>query len=527
MSVEDIYEILKAEYLHLSDAVLMEWAGKIADPTTGYTLENSTSLDLGEIVATPDPIDASVVPPAFEEAITQSEGWFNTVTTHGMDADEQDALLRRMYDKFVNGFDPDEENPAGWQPGGTVEDFMGQGSSAPGMPDPKDATAGIYASAESYFEASPEGYKPNSGTLPEGWLTFWGDDYTGSTNEPVIKDWLDMWVERFNSNNESTSPYAEHLLIDDFYNDSTDGLYSQDWWTDKTNNFLAMTEMWYTQGGPGGADGSGILHPGDEGVGQTTYGGVGNWGKIWSDSIEIIRSTADDLGIEDELTDTMVSQIAFTLMSEGGAAAHLEPQTAEGWPNQARQMTENILIQSIRSGGFVQPLGAGEVTDIEKRLRSYADMQMIDLDQMAALNNTTVRDWALDIKSEQGDNEGQVMTNIATKAHQQWGLTPEEIDSMGQAGAEGSGTITNLIGDLYAGATSIWGDTSYRKNDPWLMDNYQIEDPELGRKRFRTQTEMKAAARQNMDRFSEGKSYQNPMNQFIAGAASMFRSDYR
>jgi hypothetical protein len=58
------------------------------------------------------------------------------------------------------------------------------------------------------------------------------------------------------------------------------------------------------------------------------------------------------------------------------------------------------------------------------------------------------------------------------------------------------------------------------------MDNYQIEDPELGRKRFRTQKEMRTAARQNMDRFSEGKSYQNPMNQFIAGAASMFRSDF-
>lgn len=472
----------------------------------------------------------------FAEAITKAKTWFDNITAWGMDEDQQDFMLEMMYDKFINGFGPNDENPTGWQPGGTIEDFMGQGHFASGgaVTNPAtDVTAGIYANAEHFFSDLPEPYKPSSGSMPEGWLTFWGDDYTDSQGDKVIKDWLDMWVDRFNDNKDLVAPYAEHLLMDDFYNNAEDGLYAQDWWYDRTNNFLAMTEMWYTQGGPGGAEGLDAPPPGwdtpeyMQGDHWSTYGGTGNWNKIWTDSIEIIRATAEDLGIEDELTDTMVSQIAFRLMAQGGAAAQLEPQTAEGWPNQARMLVENLLIANIRSGQFEQPLGAGSITDIERRLRSYADMQMIDLDAMATLNNTTVRDWALDIKSEQGDNESQVMTNIATKAHTQWGLTPEEIDSMGQAGSETGSTITDLIGDLHASATSVWGDTSYRKNDDWLMDNYQIEDPELGRKRFRTQKEMRDAARQNMGRFSEGKSYQNPMNQFIAGAASMFRSDFR
>jgi len=471
-----------------------------------------------------------VVPEDFKKAISQSDSWFERVTDWGLDGDQEDLLMNFMHNRFVNGFGPDEDNPTGWRPDmssahfSPMEIFMGEDGDA--------VYEGVYNSVQSFFDGAAEpDYTPGQGALPEGWLTFWGEDYADSTGEQVIGDWLDTWVERFNKNASATGgpgdpKYAETELISDFYNHAEDGLYTQDWWTDKTNNFLAMTEMWYTQGGPGGADGSGAVLPGVGGADWAGYAGTGNWGKIWSDSIEVIRSTAEDLGIEDDLTDTMVNQIAFRLMSEGGAAAQLEPQTSQGWANQAQQLVESILVGNIRSGAFKQPLGVGSITDIEKRLHAYAGMQMIDLDAMATLSDTTVRDMALDIKSEQGDNETQVFSKIANKAYTQWGLTPDEIDGMGQAGAESSSTITNFIGDLWDGATGVWGDTSYRKNDPWLMDNYQIEDPELGRKRFRTKVEMQAAARQNLGRFSEGKAYQTPMNDFIRGAVSMFRSDY-
>jgi len=57
------------------------------------------------------------------------------------------------------------------------------------------------------------------------------------------------------------------------------------------------------------------------------------------------------------------------------------------------------------------------------------------------------------------------------------------------------------------------------------MDNYQ-EVMEDGSKRFRTAQEMRNLARTNLDRFQHSKQYQNPMNNFIRGAAAMFRSDY-
>jgi len=221
----------------------------------------------------------------------------------------------------------------------------------------------------------------------------------------------------------------------------------------------------------------------------------------------------------------MVSQIAFRLMSEGGAAAHLEPQTAEGWPNQARQLVENILIENIRLGTFQQELGVGNITDIEKRLRAYAAMQMIDLDELAVMNDTTVRDWALNIKSEIGLNESQVFSTIANQAYTQWGLTPDQIGDMGQANAEGSSTITNFIAPLWKAATDLWEDSSYTKDDQWLMDNYQ-EVAEDGTKRFRTGQEMRNLARTNLDRFQHSSQYQDPLNRFITSAAAMFRSDY-
>ncbi len=558
MIYADVYDILKIYFPNLSQVALDEWATAVV--AGQYTMEAmvTTDLEAGEIPARNPEFDwsdeghpqedvgpdagvswedpAYIVPPDFEQAITHSDSWLERILDWGLSDDQQDFLLRFMHDRFVNGFGPDEDNPTGWTPGLPIGAFIGE--------DGDPTTEVIYDSVQSFFDSDmvlPPGavgsdYIPGQGALPEGWLTFWGEDYKDPEGVAVIDNWLDSWVERFNKNAKATGgpgdpKYDEKDLISDFYNHAEDGLYAQTWWTDRTNNFLAMTEMWYTQGGPGGAQGLDAPPPGwdtpefMQGDHWSTYTGTGNWGKIWSDSIEIIRATAEDLGIEDELTDTMVSQIAFRLMAQGGAAAHLEPQTAEGWPNQARQMVENILIENIRLGTFQQELGVGNITDIEKRLRAYADSQMIDLDALAVMNDTTVRDWALNIQSETGLNESQVFSTIANQAHTQWGLTSDQIGDMGQAGAEGSSTITNFIAPLWKAATDLWEDSSYTKDDQWLMDNYQ-EVAEDGTKRFRTGQEMRNLARTNLDRFQHSSQYQDPLNQFLTRAAAMFRSDY-
>ena len=519
---------------YLLSEVISSWnAGEVANPVEGYTGGSGAAPGSGHAATVTDWGDPGYfVPEDFSTAIKGTGEWVDRVTEWDLTEDERDLLMRHMYWRFTNGYGPDESNPTNWIPGGSIEDFMGglESNTAENRSD-----WAIYDAVDDWFgsasmnEGAFDTYTPSSGMLPEGWLTFWGEDYKNTEGVTVIDNWLDKWVEIFNKNSAATGgpgdpKYADADLLHDFYNHSENGLYAQSWWNDKTNNFLSMTEMWYTQGGPGGVSGLDALMPGYEGADWTAYSGTGNWNKIWSDSIEIIRATAEDLGIEDDLTDTMVSQIAFTLMAEGGASAHLHPQTAEGWPNQARQLTENILINNIRSGTFEQPLGVGSIADIEKRLRAYADSQMTDIDALAAMSNTTVREWALNIKSETGLNETQVMSTIANQAYSEWGLTADEIDGMGQVGAEDSSTITNFIAPLWAGATDVWEDNSYRKDDEWLMDNYQIEED--GVKRFRTKQEMRALARTNMDRFQHSTQFQNPMNQFIQGAASMFRSDY-
>ena len=533
--VEALYEILKVQFPDMADSDLVELAEGIDAGV--HTLEDvlfgGDAAPASSEVPWTDP--AYVVPSDFFQAITRDNEWFDRMMDWGLDQDEQDLLMRYMHYRFVNGYGPDENNPTNWYPGQSIEDFMGgdEGQEAANRSD-----WAIYDEVQGWFDSDmflPPGsvgseYTPSAGSLPEGWLTFWGEDYVGPQGKPLIKNWLDTWVERFNKNAEATGgpgdpKYDEADLIHDFYNHAVDGLYAQGWWAEKTNNFLAMTEMWYTQGGPGSVAGGDFALPGAQGADWSAYSGVGNWGKIWSDTIEVIRSTAEDLGIEDELGSDLVNQIAFRLMAEGGAAAHLEPQTAEGWPNQARQKIENILIEELQTGGFAGELGVGTISDIEKRLRAYADMQMIDLDALAVMNDTTVRDWALGIKSETGLNESQIQSTIANQAYTQWGLTPDEISGMGQAGAEGSSTITNFVAPLWKAATDFWDDSSYRKDDPWLMDNYQVAN-EDGTKRFRTAAEMRNLARTNLDRSQHSSEYQDPMNEVLARAAAMFRSDY-
>ena len=119
------------------------------------------------------------------------------------------------------------------------------------------------------------------------------------------------------------------------------------------------------------------------------------------------------------------------------------------------------------------------------------------------------------------------MAEIDAHAYGSWGLTSEEQEGMGEWAAQGSPgtTISDLVNPAWEGAVTLWDDDSYRKDDPWLMDHYQVVNDD-GSKRFRTRQEMRDVARTNLDRFQHSKEYQDPLNQFLTRAAAMFRSDY-
>ena len=477
------------------------------------------------------------VPNDFKSTITGTDEWKDRTTGWGLDDDEQNLLMSFLYDKFVNGFGPDEENPTGWEPGmssayfSPLEIFMGE--------DGDPVFTGLYDSVESLFAklaVDNPPYTPSSlqGSLPQGWMKFWGDD------TPEVGAWWDTWEEIFEENrNKKVGKFVWDDLEDDFLAD----LEKQGWWASHTDNYRKLTQLWYTGGGPGGkmVNGELLLGEGDRMVpehGQfesllgKDYGGTGDWGATWDANVEVARSILEDL---DERMDATwananskhINNIAFMLMREGGAANHYYPN--ETWPTTAaskieRYAAENIFTQGMGSDLRVlglEGLGAGTVQDIVDNLRNRANSQLYDID------DATLREWALQIKTERGPSEAQRMAEIDKGAYGSWGLTPVEQEGMGQWAAQGSpgSTISDLVNPLWSAAVNLWDDESYAKDDQWLMDNYQMVNDD-GSKRFRTAAEMRNLARTNLDRFQHSSEYQDPMNQFITRAAAMFRSDF-
>tara|TARA_B100001245_G_scaffold207305_1_gene169706 strand:+ start:8551 stop:10389 length:1839 start_codon:yes stop_codon:yes gene_type:complete len=364
---------------------------------------------------------------------------------------------------------------------------------------------------------SDSDYTPGTGSLPTGWLSFWGEDNS------VVGDWLDMWLDRFNANAGMDIPYSTDDLEEDFFN-AEDGLFQQEWWNSKTDHWLKMAELWYTGGGPGTAGFDAPLPETLEDYLQyENWEGTGQWQQTWNDSIKIIQSVAEDLGIVGNLPSTVTNGLAFRLMREGGASA-IDPAFARNWATEAHQIIEEVLVGHLRAGslGVEGDLGVGTIASLENEIRAHAASQLI------TVTDEEVRAWALDIKSEQGLNKEQVFATLDNKAYGKFGVTNDYMQGLAsnQEGGLGGGvTISDLVDPLHEAATQVWEDGSYRKNDQWLMDNYQ-EVMEDGSKRFRTAQEMRNLARGNVDRFQHSKQYQNPLNDFIRGAAAMFRSDY-
>ena len=176
----------------------------------------------------------------------------------------------------------------------------------------------------------------------------------------------------------------------------------------------------------------------------------------------------------------------------------------------------------LERGEFEKPLGVGTIKELETEFTNRAAIQLITLAPGEALA------WAIGVKGEQEEelNKSQVLATIDQRAYAQWGLTVEQQEQLAVGVPGGtSGTISDMVNPLWTRAVSVWGDTSYRKDDPWLMDNYQVTNDD-GSRRFRTAAEMGDLARTNMARSQYGSEYQDPMNDFLVGAAQMFRSDF-
>ena len=457
------------------------------------------------------------VPDDFNSRITGTPEWQEWVDENGWDSAEQDLALQYMYSQFQDG---GYNNIEAW------------------LMEAKDAE--VYKALDDFFvSVTPEPYVPShlTGQLPEGWLSFWGDDDT------VIGDWYAGWEEIFEENRTRT---VNKHNWDDLENDFLADLEKQSWWNTKKSNYREAARLWYSGGGPGGrlVDGEWVLGEGwrlppedadfFESMLGRNYEGTGDWKFTWDANKEVINSLLGDLIGEGVLESAdyiggrtltqHINNMAWMLMRDGGASNHYNPTTT--WADTAAAKIERYIIKeffdaegNLQTSTGVAEIGVGTIASLENEIRAHAASQLINV------TDEEVRAWALDIKTEQGLNKEQVFATLDNRAYGAFGLTSDFVDGLGSNSIGGQTTISDIVSPLYDAATSVWEDGSYRKNDQWLMDNYQ-EVMEDGSKRFRTAQEMRNLARTNLDRFQHSKQYQNPMNNFIRGAAAMFRSDY-
>lgn len=361
-------------------------------------------------------------------------------------------------------------------------------------------------------------YVPGGNLLPMGWLDLWGED------NDTIGTWLDMWVDRFNENRAlpEAQRVDQSVLDNDFLHDKDDGLYAQDWWTGKTNNFKSLAEMWYgSYGGPGTTwEGGGDLSLGAPGdwSGQPTS----EWNQMWRDFTEIVHSGIEDLGLTvGEIGIAGVNELVLRLVGEGGAAWSLNPESNRNWDSEAAQIVENAILAKYfdDEGNFTgtagMPYGAGTIKDVEDQLRAHAYSQLV-----TDIPDSDFQRWAIEIKGEKGLNQSQVEAYITEMAYGRWGLSDALQTQMKESGT----TISHKVSPLYTEATELWNDSTILPTDPWLMANYTVMDDQ-GISRFRSGPEMRLHARSNADRFQYSDEFQNPLNDFMTSAAMMFRSD--
>lgn len=439
---------------------------------------------------------------------------------------EMTQYFVNMYDTFGQLYPTLEENIKSYEQASAF--FGGEQpiQEAQPQPQPQEVVgSGVPYDPDITFDYPPSQlpYIPGAnGTLGGfNWLDLWGDD------DPIVEQFFDDWVERFNENTGEGATFAEQQeqLQSDFLYDPVHGLYSQPWWRDITDSVRNHLQFWYSSGGTGhhwGGSSGGIAGVAD--------------GNPYNSAMEEFRQIAiraiEGAGLGDWIKDGTISsddinRYAFKIMVSGGASYKMglsaEGFTPEQFNSKATQIVETMVLNEFidsETGMVLKPnkeFGVGSVTSLMNQWKTLAKSQFLDIP------DSKLRKWALDVKTEQGLTKEQVDAKINKMAFQRvdFPFTQEERELHAASGA----TMEEILNPQWSAAVRLWEDTSIPHDDPWLMDNYTVEDGSGGR-RFRTSAEMRQAARNHMPRFQHSSEAQDFFNSFISGVARMMRSDY-
>ena len=477
----------------------------------------SEAFDGGEAVIGPDLIKALRIAQIF---------WNSDYTPEQQE--DMTKFFNNMYESFEDGqlYPTLEENITFYeQVRATVSGEQPIQEAQP-QPQPQEVVgSGVPYDPDITFDYPPSQlpYIPGAnGTLGGfNWLDLWGDD------DPIVEQFFDDWVERFNENTGEGATFAEQQeqLQSDFLYDPVHGLYSQPWWRDITDSVRNHLQFWYSSGGTGhhwGGSSGGIAGVAD--------------GNPYNSAMEEFRQIAiraiEGAGLGDWIKDGTISsddinRYAFKIMVQGGASYKMglsaEGFTPEQFNTKATQIVETMVLNEFidsETGMVLKPnkeFGVGSVTSLMNQWKTLAKSQFLDIP------DSKLRKWALDVKTEQGLTKEQVDAKINKMAFQRvdFPFTQEERELHAASGA----TMEEILNPQWSAAVRLWEDTSIPHDDPWLMDNYTVEDGSGGR-RFRTSAEMRQAARNHMPRFQHSSEAQDFFNSFISGVARMMRSDY-
>ena len=163
-------------------------------------------------------------------------------------------------------------------------------------------------------------------------------------------------------------------------------------------------------------------------------------------------------------------------------------------------------------GGF----GVGSVRDLMNTWRRHAKDQFLNVDE------NELRKWAMEVKTETGLTEDMVKQTLNERAFDRydWPITTQQREDYLARGT----TMKTLLEPQLTSVQSMWEDNSIEADDPWMMQNYVVN--ENGFNRFRNASEMAEVARNNLGKMQHTSKLQGFLNNFITNTAGTFRSDY-
>lgn len=367
------------------------------------------------------------------------------------------------------------------------------------------------------------------------WLDLWGD-----TN-PLVEDFFDFWVDKFNevpSDQGQDMGYQVETLQHDFFYDDTHGLYAQDWWMDQQQSVSDHMEFFYNYGGEGDIQsvmnttmGGDAWRPWTGIVGIADRPETNAYNSAILEFTEWAKEAIREAGGKEALSvinNFELAGYAYLIMSNGGATFKLgrdrEGFRPDEFKEKAKQLVEKQFLANwtdddgnlISKMSGTMSFGVGSVRSLMNDWRALGKRNFQDF------SDSQLRKWAVDVKSEKMTKE-MVDAEITKRAFHriEWPFTPEERQDYIATGT----TLDEVLNGQYLSVKNLWQDASLLPDDPWLLANYSFTD-ENGNRRFRSSQELMTHARSNMDKFQYSTESQNFHNDFITGAARMFRSGY-